>query len=83
LPITTFWLGRGNFLISQWAKKKERTGIIRYQTGAIQQQFAIIKTKRHNRMSPPNLPYNDINLIYIDYNGMGCPKNKVIVCFSI
>jgi hypothetical protein len=51
-------------------KKRERTGIIKYQTGATQQQFAIIKTKRHNRMSPPNLPYNDTNLIYIDYNGM-------------
>jgi hypothetical protein len=55
-------------------KKKERTGIIKYQTGATQQQFAIIKTKRHNRMSPPNLPYNDINLIYIDYNGMNLPN---------
>jgi hypothetical protein len=33
-------------------------------------------------MSPPNLPYNDINLIYIDYNGMGCPKNKVMVFFQ-
>jgi len=55
-------------------KKKERTEIIRYQTRVTQQEFAIIKTKRHNRMSPPNLPYNDINLIYIDYNGMRLPN---------
>jgi hypothetical protein len=55
------------FNLSTVKKKKEKTEIIRYQTRVTQQEFAIIKTQRHNRMSPPNLPYNDINLIYIDY----------------
>jgi hypothetical protein len=65
------------FFISQRAKKKRKNMNHKIPNKATQQQFAILKTKRHNRISPPNLPYNDINLIYIDYNGMSCPKNKV------